>query len=710
MGFSDSCLGGVESNRLNETQVYKLADAFVVSGLFAKGYNQINIDDSWELFNRSASGELLPDPTKFPEGMGPVADRLHSQKMKLGLYTSDAQRSCKKTAGSLYHEVQDARTLAQMKIDFIKVDNCGEVNLNSYAKYSAMRDAFNASRQAATDPAITYSCEPHVTSMIGWLPTVCNMWRTTSDNCKTAFSFDLVVSVINGNNLMAWNARPGAWNDLDPVMVGTSKSDGTQGLSLAEARSLFTLYSIVKAPLLLGANPSLMPPEYLAIVGNEELIAVNQDPLGKAAVCVGNNTAASAVAAAATVAAAAARAPAYSQPYCAPVPPPEHLCCMHPHCKHRNQSECLTLKCCYQESTANVNASSACWKPQAPSPTPPLSPTPPPSPPVPTPPSPFGLITACDWEGQSQQQQQQQNLDGKQESTPLLPAQVWELRTGGYITNVKSGMCLTVASTSKPSSIGTGNATAPFAFSLQPCSSTTKGQRFGNTEFANKTVAQIYMPEDAMVAASSISSTTISNLCLSTDGKGLMAMECKQEPDECKHKRCAFSVLYQQLWYRSSTTGQLISTFTDSQDIPPLRDGEGSASVMDEGRYSGWGPDDKPLKNIPVCLSSAANPHPPVKIPLLSPAGVLSGNPKQTVWAGPLSNSSWVLVLWNTGLDASNITASWEQLGIPAAQECAVRDLHAHKDRSRASKGVTFEVPSHDVVAVKLSDCTARRG
>lgn len=133
-----------------------MAQAFISSGLRDKGYVHINVDDSWELFNRSNTGELVADPAKFPHGIKPVADKLHSEQMKLGLYTSDAERSCKKTAGTLYHEALDATTLSNMGIDFIKVDNCGEVNLNSYAKYSAMRDAFNASRGAAAAPAIVY--------------------------------------------------------------------------------------------------------------------------------------------------------------------------------------------------------------------------------------------------------------------------------------------------------------------------------------------------------------------------------------------------------------------------------------------------------------------------------------------------------------------------------------------------------------------------
>ena len=153
-------------------------------------------------------------------------------------------------------------------IDFLKLDDCGQVNLNSFAKYSAMRDAFNQ-----TGVPVALSCELHVTSAIGWLPHV----------CKMAVGFAMIPEVLAANNVMAYSAGPGGWNDLDPMIVGAGVSGQ---LSISEARSLFTLFAAVKAPLLLGSDPTRMGPEYLALVKNEEVIAVNQDALGVAAVAV----------------------------------------------------------------------------------------------------------------------------------------------------------------------------------------------------------------------------------------------------------------------------------------------------------------------------------------------------------------------------------------------------------------------------------------
>ena len=67
MGFSDACLGGTEHTRLGAAELQAVADGFVSSGLAELGYTSMNLDDSWELFNRSAAGKLVPDPAKFPQ-------------------------------------------------------------------------------------------------------------------------------------------------------------------------------------------------------------------------------------------------------------------------------------------------------------------------------------------------------------------------------------------------------------------------------------------------------------------------------------------------------------------------------------------------------------------------------------------------------------------------------------------------------------------
>lgn len=159
-------------------------------------------------------------------------------------------------------------------------------------------------------------------------------------------------------------------------------------------------------------------------------------------------------------------------------------------------------------------------------------------------------------------------------------------------------------------------------------------------------------------------------------------------------KRCAHSVLVDQLWYRSSTSRQLISSFTTAQ-IPPL-----SSSSSDRGALLSsdrWGPDNNTLVNIPLCMASAPAPRPkrirqpPAVLPIEAPW------PAQQIWAGPLSNGSFVVILWNLGEKAAKIDTSWAAIGIDAGRTCKVRDMWAHEMLADAKGVVSAVVPSHDV-------------
>ena len=95
-----------------EATIRAQADAMVSSGMRDAGYRYVNIDDLWAAKNRSASGELLVDPAKFPSGMRALADYLHDRNLSLGLYTDVGTTTCGGQPGSYQHEEQDARTFA----------------------------------------------------------------------------------------------------------------------------------------------------------------------------------------------------------------------------------------------------------------------------------------------------------------------------------------------------------------------------------------------------------------------------------------------------------------------------------------------------------------------------------------------------------------------------------------------------------------------
>ena len=97
-------------------------------------------------------------------------------------------------------------------LDYLKYDDCGETNIQSYAKFSAMRDGLNA-----TGRPIVYSYEPHVTVPIEWPQYVGNAWRTGGD---IGSSYGRMLSELEVVNGWAHATGPGAWGDADSEFSG----------------------------------------------------------------------------------------------------------------------------------------------------------------------------------------------------------------------------------------------------------------------------------------------------------------------------------------------------------------------------------------------------------------------------------------------------------------------------------------------------------
>jgi len=260
--------------------VEQTAAAMVADGMKAAGYDYVNIDDCWAEPQRDASGNLVPNPAKFPDGIKPVADYVHSLGMKLGIYEDSGTHTCSSSGfpGSLGHEYQDALTFAEWGVDYLKYDDCdipasGQNVAATVQRYDTMRDALLAAR-AKTGHAIVFSiCEktdygvPNST----W-PTVGNLWRTTGDIHDT---FSSMLSNFTQNVQLASLARPGAWNDPDMLEVGNG------GMSVTEEQSEFSLWAEMAAPLIAGTDLRSASAATLATYENRAVIAVDQDPLGE---------------------------------------------------------------------------------------------------------------------------------------------------------------------------------------------------------------------------------------------------------------------------------------------------------------------------------------------------------------------------------------------------------------------------------------------
>lgn len=256
---------------IDDKTVRGVADALVSSGLREAGYIYINIDDGWQ-GERDKKGVLHPNP-KFPD-MKALADYVHAKGLKLGIYSSPGPRSCAGFAGSYGHIRQDARTWADWGIDYLKYDLCSGEKFYHTAEsvravYQEMAEAIRATRR----PIVFSLCEYGRFDVAAWGPKAGgNLWRTSGD---ISDDYKTMASIGFDRHGPAGHAGPGRWNDLDMLEVGNG------GMSAEEYRTHMSLWALQAAPLIAGNDVRSMTPETLTLLTNREVIAVDQDPLGR---------------------------------------------------------------------------------------------------------------------------------------------------------------------------------------------------------------------------------------------------------------------------------------------------------------------------------------------------------------------------------------------------------------------------------------------
>ena len=265
-----------------DADIRKAADLMVSSGMRDAGYVYVNIDDTWQ-GKRDANGVLHPNE-KFPD-MKALADYVHSKGLKIGIYSSPGPQTCAHYEGSLGHEEQDAKMYAEWGIDYLKYDLCSfrknmqEAHPNDIpAQNKMMIDAYEKMHQAIlkTGRPMVYSlCQYGFDQSWQWAPKVGgNLWRTT-DDIRAQYGSMMLIA-LNQAGLSKY-AGPGHWNDPDMLEVGNGK------LTLDENRAHMGMWAMLAAPLLAGNNLTQLTPEVTAVLINREVVAIDQDKLGKQA-------------------------------------------------------------------------------------------------------------------------------------------------------------------------------------------------------------------------------------------------------------------------------------------------------------------------------------------------------------------------------------------------------------------------------------------
>jgi alpha-galactosidase len=270
------------AGKVTDKNIRDSADQIVASGMKDAGYIYVNIDDTWE-GTRDANGVLRTNE-KFPD-MKALADYVHSKGLKIGIYSSPGPKTCAGYEGSYGHEEQDAKLYAEWGIDYLKYDLCGFRQImrqqapdDNAAQMKMMIAAYDKMAKAlkATGRPIVFSlCQYGWDAVWEWAPALGgNAWRTTGD---IQSNWNSIYAILSQQEGLQKYAGPGHWNDPDMLEVGNGR------LGLADNRSHFSMWAMLSAPLLAGNDLPNMKPEIHDILTNRDVIALDQDKLGKQA-------------------------------------------------------------------------------------------------------------------------------------------------------------------------------------------------------------------------------------------------------------------------------------------------------------------------------------------------------------------------------------------------------------------------------------------
>ena len=277
---------------INEQLIRETADAMVEGGFRDAGYKYIFIDDLWQ-GGRDRQNNIIPDPVKFPNGIKALADYVHSRGLKLGIYSDAAPLTCGGWTASLGFEEQDARTFASWGIDYLKYDYCNAPEDSATARHR-YRTMANALQKSGRNIALGI-CEWGQRQCEEWCEEVGGqLWRTSYD-VRDMWK-DVVkqggmgiLDIVNVTAPLARYVRSGQWPDMDMLVVGLrgkggpSSDLGGVGCTQTEYQTQMSMWCMMASPLAMTNDLRKVSEDDRRILLNPEIIAINQDPLGKAA-------------------------------------------------------------------------------------------------------------------------------------------------------------------------------------------------------------------------------------------------------------------------------------------------------------------------------------------------------------------------------------------------------------------------------------------
>jgi len=314
---------------VDEDKVMGAARVLVDSGLAKLGYTQVILDDGWWLKRRTSDGRLQIRTGIFPSAatggkdgtsFKPFTDKLHAMGLKAGIYTDIGRNACsqaydlhspnlpqgttaEREVGLEGHVTQDINLyFKEWGFDYIKVDACGLadfvpgsdlVKQQNYraqapliergainrtdigavrARYEAVAAALKAARPA--NDYVLSICAWGMANVRSWGKDVGNLWRTSADITP---SWTSMLHNFDSAAKRALYAGPGHWNDPDILHIGHGAFDAANPV---EVRSHFSLWAMINAPLLVSYDLRNGPAALLDVLGNADVVRLNQDQAG----------------------------------------------------------------------------------------------------------------------------------------------------------------------------------------------------------------------------------------------------------------------------------------------------------------------------------------------------------------------------------------------------------------------------------------------
>jgi len=276
MGWNTWCTAGpCVLDYCNETEVMSVAKAMSENGMQKLGFTYVNLDDCWIAKTRDNVGKIAWDPARFPSGLPSLITSLHKMGFLFGLYCSAGYGTCVgNRPGSYGHYDLDADTFASWGVDYVKMDWCQTTGLDQQTQTDQFAQSLNKTGRQIW---FNFHCGHPPQE---WCAKDGNSYRIGPDHIDEWSNSMKSISALKG---LGKSAGPGHWNDPDFLETGgqgcSNGDPHCPGQTDVEYRTIFSIWCIVNAPLLVSTDVRVLTPIMKEVLLNKELIDVNQDKL-----------------------------------------------------------------------------------------------------------------------------------------------------------------------------------------------------------------------------------------------------------------------------------------------------------------------------------------------------------------------------------------------------------------------------------------------